>query len=56
MRRWGFWPLETSNSDAKHDGLHAQNDKLGLGPIETYNSVPKDAVLQSKCADEGFDP
>ena len=30
--------METSNSDANHVVLHAQNDRGGLGPIETINS------------------
>ena len=33
--RWGVGPIETSNSDAYHDVLHAQNDRRGLGRIET---------------------
>ena len=40
---------------ANHDVLHAQNHRGSLGHIETYNSVPKDAVLQSKTTDEHGD-
>ena len=43
-------------SDAKHAVAHAQNNRSCVGPIETCNSVPKDAVLQSKSTDEGGDP
>ena len=30
--------METSNSAVIHAVLHAQNDRWGLGPIETINS------------------
>ena len=30
--------METSVSGASHAVLHAQNDRSGLGPIETINS------------------
>ena len=40
--------METSNFDAKHDVLHAQNHRGGLGPIETCNSGPKFSVFHSK--------
>ena len=46
--RWGLRPIETCNSGANHDDLHAQSDKWGLRPIETYNSVPKVAVLHAQ--------
>ena len=49
-------PTETSNSDANHAVLHAQNDRWGLVPIETSNSGPKVAVLPAKITDEGWDP
>ena len=42
----------TSNSDARHAVLHAQNDKWGLGPIEIRYSGPKHAVLHAKTTDE----
>ena len=48
--------METSTSGANHVVLHAQNDRLCLGPIETCNSGPKGAVLDSKTTDEGWDP
>ena len=48
--------METINSDTNHAVLHAQNDNLGLGPIETCNSDPKVAVLLAKSTDEGRDP
>ena len=53
--RKGLRPIESCNSGANHDDLHTQSDRWGVGPIETYNSVPKDAVLQSKSTDEGGD-
>ena len=48
--------METSNSDANNAVLHAQNDWLGLGPIDTCNSAPKFTVLHAKTTDEGRDP
>ena len=48
--------METSNSVANHAGLNAQNDRLGLGHIETCNSDPKVALLDAKNTDEGWDP
>ena len=48
--------IETSISDAKHAVLHAQNDRLCLGPIKTCNSAPKVAVLHAKITDKGWDP
>ena len=53
--RWGLGPIETSNSDANHDSLHAQNDRWGLVPIETCNSAPEVSVLHAKTTDEGWD-
>ena len=41
-------PLETSNSDANHVVLHAQNDRWYLGPIETSNSGANHAVLHAQ--------
>ena len=49
-------PRETSNSDANHAVLQAQNDMWGLGPIETCNSAPKVYVLHAKTTDKGWDP
>ena len=40
--------METSISGAIHAVLNAQNDRRGLGPIETINSDPKVAVLHVK--------
>ena len=48
--------METSNSAANHAVLHAQINRRSLGPIETCNSDPKDAVLHVKTTDEGWDP
>ena len=48
--------METSISGANHVVLHAQNDRLCLGPMETCYSGPKVAVLLPKNADEGCDP
>ena len=48
--------METSYSDANHDVLHAQITRRSLGPIDTCNSDPKDAVLHAKTTDEGWDP
>ena len=48
--------METSNSDANHALLHAQNDRWGLGPIETFNSGHNVAVWMHKTTDEGWDP
>ena len=36
--------------------LNAQSDRYGLGPIETFNSGPKVAVLHAKNRNEGWDP
>ena len=48
--------IETSNSDANHAVLYAQNDRSCLGPIKTCNSAPKVAVLHAKITDKGWDP
>ena len=40
--------METSNSDAKHAVLHAQNDRLCLGPIETCNSDANHTVFHAQ--------
>ena len=45
-----------SNSDANNAVLHAQNDWLGLGHIDTCNSALKFTVLHAKTTDEGRDP
>ena len=43
-----------SNSDAKHTVVHAQNDRLYLGPIHTCYSGAEDAVLNAKTTGEGW--
>ena len=44
------------HSGSKHAVLHSQINRQSLGPIETCNSDPKDAVLHAKTTDEGWDP
>ena len=36
--------------------MHTQITRRSLGPIETCNSDPKDAVLHAKTTDEGWEP
>ena len=38
-------PIETSNSYANHFVLHTQNDRRGVGPIETIDPGHKVAVV-----------
>ena len=40
--------METSNSGANHAYLQAQNDRLGLGPIETIYSDHNVAVVSAQ--------
>ena len=40
--------METINSGANHAVLLAQNDSLGLGPIETINSGHNVAVVNAQ--------
>ena len=40
--------METSNSGANQAVLHAQNDRRGLGPIETINSAHNDNVVNAQ--------
>ena len=40
--------METSISDANYAVSHAQNDRRGMGPLETSNSEPKGPVLNAK--------
>ena len=47
--------METSNSDATHAALQAQNGRWYLEPIEICSSGPKVAVLHAKPTDEGWD-
>ena len=49
-------PFESSYSDTNDAVLLAQNDRWGLGLIETSNSGPKGAVLHAKNTDVGWDP
>ena len=39
--------METSYSGANQAVFHAQNDRRGLGPIETINSGHNDAVVNA---------
>ena len=48
--------METSYSEDMHAVLHAQNHRLGMGPIKTCNSVPKAYVLHAKTTVECWDP
>ena len=48
--------METSNSDAKHAVLKAENHRWSRGPTESRDSSPKVAVLQAKTTDEVWDP
>ena len=48
--------METSISGANHAVLHTQINRRSLGPIETCNSDPKDAVVHAKTTDEGWVP
>ena len=54
--RWGLEPVETSNSDAKHTLVHAQNGRSCLGSIETCYSGPEIAVLHAKTTGWILDP
>ena len=47
--------METCNSGANHAVFHSQINRRSPGPLETYNSDPKDAVLHAKATDEGCD-
>ena len=47
--------MQTSNSVANQAVLNAQNDRRGLGPIDTCNSGPEVFVLNAKTTDEGWD-
>ena len=48
--------METSNCDAIHADLHAQNDRWGLGPIETINSGHNVAVVKAQNHRWGLGP
>ena len=47
--------METSNSGSNYAVSHAQNDRWGLGPIETINFGDNVAVLQANTGNEGWD-
>ena len=47
--------METSYSGANQSVLQAQNDRWGLGPIETINSGHNVALWVHKPTDEGWD-
>ena len=48
--------MEMSNSGANPAVSNAQITRRSLGPIDTCNSDPKDAVLHAKTTDEGWVP
>ena len=48
--------MEFSNSGANLAVSHAQITRRSLGPIETCNSDPKEAVLHANTTDEGWNP
>ena len=48
--------VETSNTDAKHAVVLAQNHRSCVGPIETCYSGPEDAVLNAKTTGGVLDP
>ena len=48
--------METGNSVAIHDGFHEQNDRRGLGPIETINSGHNVAVVSAQNHKGGLGP
>ena len=48
--------METSNSGANHAVLQAQNDRLGLEPIETINSGHNVAVVNAQNHRWGLGP
>ena len=48
--------MKLSDSGAYPAVSHAQITRRSLGPIETCNSDPKDAVLHAKTTHESWDP
>ena len=48
--------METIISGANDAVFHAQNDRWGLGPIETINSDSKVTVMRAKTTDEDWEP
>ena len=47
--------METSTSGANHVVLQSQNDRWGLGLMETRNSGHNVAVVNAQTTDEGSD-
>ena len=47
---------EISNSDVNHFVLHAQNDRSGLGPMETSNSGANHNVFDAQNDRWGLGP
>ena len=52
----GWHPQRLVIQDANNTGFHAQNDRWGLGPIETCYSGPEVAVLHAKTTGVVLDP
>ena len=48
--------METSNSDARHAVLQAENHRWSLGPIETCYSGPEVADLHAKTTGGVYSP
>ena len=48
-------PLETGYSIANHAVLYSQNDRWGLGPVETIKSGHNVADVNAQNTDEGWD-
>ena len=48
--------METTYSDAKHAILHVQNDRSGMGPIETINSDHNIAFVNAQNHRSGLGP
>ena len=48
--------METSISGANQAVLHAENDRWGLGPIDTINSGHNVAVVSAQNHTWGLDP
>ena len=47
--------MVTSDSGANHAVLHSQNDRCGLGPMETSNSCANHAFCMHKTTGEACD-
>ena len=48
--------METSHSGANQAVLHSQNDRWGLGPMETSNYGANHAFCMHKMTGEVWDP